>query len=154
MPCDVLSCCTLRSVHSLDNAAACAGSHSGSRPIHAAEHGPDRTRPSSQQSLHAHSSQEGYGSEGQPGGQGEDVGRRQPGGAEEGLQGQHSNAAQLSTSQQPQEQPHDQPHEQPHEQPLEQPHEQPHQSLTGSRLVSRLRHAAMLWNDCSAEATL
>ena len=43
---------------------------------------------------HAHSSQEGYGSERQPGGQGED----------QGVQSQHSKVAQQPTSQQPQEQ--------------------------------------------------
>lgn len=90
----------------LENAAACAGSLSGSQPTHAAEHGPDRTPPGSQQSLRAHSSQEGYGCEGQPDNQGEGVGRQQPGGEGEGLQSHHSDAEQQPTSQRPQERQH------------------------------------------------
>lgn len=58
------------------------GSHSGDQTTFVAAHEP-----------HSESSQEEYGSQRQPGDEGEDV----------GVQGQHSSVAQLDTSQQPQE---------------------------------------------------
>ena len=76
-----------------DNVDASAGSHSEEHTspddLTAAEHGPDTEAPATQQP--SQSRQEGYGSEDQPGGEGE------------GMQGQHSNPT-LPTSQQPQDQ--------------------------------------------------
>ena len=104
----------------------------------------DREAPAAyqQQPVSAQSRQEGFGSEQLHGGQGEGVGCQQPGVEDDGVQGQHSNAAQLATSQRH------------HEQPQEQLHEEPHQSLPGCELVSRLLCVAMMWNQCSAETAL
>lgn len=74
-------------------ACVVAGSLSEQQTASEPEQRPDRP-PGTQHVLYAQSSQEGGGSEGQPGGQGEGM----------SMQGHHSNAAQLATSQQPQEQ--------------------------------------------------